>query len=146
MGLEQEVCKLNMEKKEAEDRASLLELEKTRLEKEIQGWSKKELELAWSHLSSSQELSLQLQKELTLKSKQVDDLKRDYSSHDAGGQRSREELVKKLLLELDVTIRSNNTLSDQLHSHLFTCVAATSKPSGDLNSQITSVFHIYLAI
>ena len=150
MGLEQEVCKLNREKKEAEDRTSLLELEKTRLEKEVQ-MSMKKLEFSWCHLSSSREVTLQLQKELALYSKHVDELKRDYSIHSNGGQRSLEKLVKKLLQEFNVTIHCNNSLSDQPHSQLSTSAAATSKPSSEffLNSCLASVFisvHLVLAL
>ena len=149
MGLEQGVCELNREKKEAEDRASLLELEKTRLEKEVQ-MSKKELKFSWYHLSSSQEVTLQLQKELALYSKHVDELKRDYSSHSTGGQRSLEKIVK-LLQEFNVSIHCNNSLSDQPHSQLSTSAAAASKPSSEfiLNTCLASVFisvHLVLAL
>ena len=87
------------------------------LEEELRG-SKKELESALSRLSTSQEQVHQLQKKLALYQRLVEELRRATSSHNAGGLRSFEELVEKLLQELDVSVRSNTALTDQLRSRL----------------------------
>ena len=110
------------------------------LKAELRG-CKRELESALLRLSSSQELVYQLQKEMSIFQRLVEELRQASSSRGAGGggNKSLEELIGKLLQELDVSIRSNSALAEQLRSRL--SQDSTLNASGD---DVDTSFHSYV--
>jgi len=140
-------CSLSKSLRMARDRVGEVEQHITILSSEkdetIQGLKaelrgcKRELESSLSRLSSSQELVHQLQKEMSVFQRLVEELRRASSSR--GGNKAIEELIGKLLQELDVSIRSNNALAEQLRSRL--SQETTLNASGD---DVDTRFHSYV--